>query len=183
MRPARKGVAVGSPVRPAEAPNDDVFSPSLPEGIDVGTFRKPWQPMSLAFAGFFGGLLAAGVLFAMNWSRLGQPQTARRCAWLTAGLVLLSIGGMVAAIVSGALKPDDADLRRGLRLAQRVLAIAFGLWQARRQEPRFRLFLATGGEPAAALLPSLGVIALAFIAEMLFIFIALTVAGVSGAKP
>src|SRR5262249_14449706 len=73
LQPARKGVVVTLPVGPAEAPNDDLFRPSLPEGIDVGAFDKPWRPMSLAVAGFFGGLLAAGPLFALNWSRLGDP--------------------------------------------------------------------------------------------------------------
>jgi hypothetical protein len=183
LDPARKGVVVTLPVGPAEARDDGLFRPSLPEGIDVGTFRSPWRPMSLAVAGFFGGLLAAGALFAMNWSRLDQPQAARRCALLTAGFAVLTVVVVAALIVSGTVRPDDQDLWRNLRLGQRVLAVVFGLWQAREQEPRFRMFVAAGREPAAALLPSLGAIALSIAAEFLLILIAAAVAVMLGAKP
>jgi hypothetical protein len=185
LYPARKGVVVTLPVGPAEARDDGLFRPSLPEGIDVGTFRDPWRPMSLAVAGFFGGLLAAGALFAMNWSRLAQPQAARRCALLTAGVAVLTVVVVAALIVSGTvgLGADDRELRGNLRLGQRVLAVVFGLWQAREQEPRFRMFVAAGREPAAVLLPSLGAIALAIAAEFLLVLIAAAVAGMLGAKP
>jgi len=161
--------------------SDDLLRPSLPEGLDVSTFHRPWRPASLAVAGFFGGVLAAGALFTLNWSRLGDPKAARRCALLTAGLVVLISAVMVALIASGTVKPDDSDVSRNIRLGLRVLAIVFGLWLARQQEPRFGMYASRGNEPAGALWPSLAVIVAAIVAEIVIAAIIGVVAASLGA--
>lgn len=55
----------------------DLLEPSLSEKDDIAGATRPWNPHSLILVMIFGGPLAGGFLYALNFKRLGQPSRFR----------------------------------------------------------------------------------------------------------
>ncbi len=132
--------------------DDALLRPSLSADFDVRKFDRPWDPSNLPYAAFFFGPLAGGVLYALNYKRLGSP----RHAWLClAGSVLLSfvaIAVFVWLLASGAITTKDRIVRFGLQ----GLSAAIGLALSKHQSGRFRAWEQLGRPPRKLLLPALG---------------------------
>ena len=129
---------------------DDLLRPTLSQGDDVAHVVAPWDPSSLWMAAFFGGGFAAALLFGLNARRLGE---GRQALWLVPVLVVATLAASVA------VHANREQLGGDTGVAIRVASVVFGAlgWSVQRR--RFRTFVAAGGEPGKALLPSLGGIA------------------------
>jgi len=149
--------------------DDDLLQPVLTRAHDAVGFDRPWNPAWLTFAAFFGGLAAGGWLLAENWRRLGHPERrwplfiGMAVAWLalTAATTWLQLRGWPGVYTAG-----DSDHARNARNVSRLVTLGVALAVTARQQPRWKLWLAHGGEHAPLLLPALGAIGLAALAQL-----------------
>ncbi len=135
-------------------PNDPdlgLFQPTLTPEDDASGFKQPWSPNRLLWLGFLGGVPAAGALYALNFLYLGMD----RRFWPT---VLATIAvAVIAAAATIAFFPEDASsgARRSIRLANQLLAVAFGWVLSRYQTRRFEIYEKSGGESRPLLKPAI----------------------------
>ena len=137
---------------PPEQDTEDLFTPTLSEDDDALDFDQPWNPQSLVFATFFGGFLTGGILFGLNFKRLGRPERAWPCivggAILTLAWTYFAVDARQRGWYEG-----DSGLRSAVRIAQRALPVIVALWIAQLQKRRFRVYEGAHGEGARALVP------------------------------
>ena len=128
---------------PSRPDDDDLLRPTLREEDDPARMRRAWNPWTLAILGVLGGALAAGVLYAENYRRLGKQKLFG--AVLGLGL-LVTIAGAFATLplrtLEGFSDWKDEEL---MRMVQR----GSGALLASLQNPRFRVFTGNGGEPGS----------------------------------
>lgn len=135
--------------------DDDLLLPELTEADDAIGFDQPWNPWSLVTLSFFFGLIAGGGLLALNFARLGMP--GRRNATLAIVMVVAtaSILGTVWAFGIAPGGELDRETQRNANLLQRVIAVLAAMAIAAPQNPRFRLFQASGQPAGHLLLPAI----------------------------
>lgn len=158
----------------APASDVDLFAPSLDERDDSEGFGTAFDPRSLWFACFFGGPVAATILFALNARRLGQPKQVVPLAlgFLAVTFATLTVGTYVAMTGAGADATADASLGRNVRMGTRIVGLALGGVGYFLQRRRFELYLGEGREPAKALLPCIGVIVLSALVSLVWVSVA-----------
>jgi hypothetical protein len=148
--------------------DDDLLQPVLTRADNAVGFDRPWNPAWLTFATFFGGLAAGGWLLAENWRRLGHPErrwplfAGMALAWLalTAATTWLHLRGW-----PGVYEAHSSVHARNARNVARLLTLGLALAVTARQQKRWKLWLAHGGEHAPLLQPAVGAIALAALAQ------------------
>ncbi|MBI5363356.1 MAG: hypothetical protein HZA53_09260 [Planctomycetes bacterium] len=125
-------------------PEDDLLRPTLAADFDVRTFDRPWDPSGLPIAAFFFGPLGGGILYALNYRRLGQRRHARWCFAGAVVVALLFIAVSAWLIASGVLTTKDRIARYGVQGLSALLGLAltrhqsgrFGAWEALGQPKR-----------------------------------------------
>ena len=121
--------------------HDDLLKPTLRPGIDVARFDRPWNPSSLMYVAFFGGIAGGGALFAINAKRLGMPEEVRR---IVIGTVVLTLVSTVAVAWFVVQAGDDREAMRANRGMVRFAVVAVGLvlanWMAKRQRPSYEAY-------------------------------------------
>lgn len=133
--------------------DDDLLRPTLATDFDVRTFDRPWSPSNLPFAAFFFGPLGGGVLYALNYKRLGSARHARLCliGAIALTLVFLVVGAWL--VTSGMLTTKDRILRFGMQ----GISAGIGLLLTKHQNGRFRAWEQLGEPPRKLLLPALAI--------------------------
>ena len=134
------------------ASDDDLLRPSLAADFDVRTFDRPWNPSYLPFVAFLMGPLGGGILYALNFRRLGQPRRARACMIGAVVLTLACAGLIVGLIDAGVLTTKDRIARYGVQ----GLSAGLGLVLTRLQSGRFRAWEQLGRPPRKLLGPAIG---------------------------
>ncbi len=76
-------------------PSDDLFRPSLDRSLDTSGWKAPFDPGSLVTAAFFGGPIAGGLLFGLNFTRMGRSKWFLPC--LFGGVLVMAIHIAVTA--------------------------------------------------------------------------------------
>ncbi len=148
--------------------DDELLRPTVQPWLNAGRFRSLWNPTSLIYGAFFGsifgGAVAGGLLFGINFKRMGRTTLAGVAMALGVGL------NVVAAFASSASSHtasgeserliDRTDARIGLMVVTAILALA----AARSQAPAFRAFRVADGTPRNSFGPAVlaGVIGFAF---------------------
>ena len=135
-----------------EATHGDLLRPVLTESDDALGFDRPWSPFSIVWVAAFGGLLAAGALYAINFRRLGMARWALPTLAVTIVLTLVLHGLVFGPAAAGQV---DRETGRWLRFGLRAFAIGFAVAFAAAQDRRFRLFTTTRRPPGALLKPAL----------------------------
>jgi len=153
---------------PKAAPDDDLLKPTLDERYDSATVAAggaaPWDPESMVFATFFSLPLGAGVLYAINYRRLGQPRAALFTLLGTCVFVLGALAGAWWLTVDGA-----KATRPYVRLALTALGFITVTLLSRHQKGPFRAWSNAGGEARSITLAAV----LAFVGNVLaFILLA-----------
>lgn len=147
----------------------DLFRPTLSATDDVARAKAPWDPSSLWMATFFGGGLAAALLFGLNARRLG---VGRQALWLVPVLVVATLA---LAVVVYTYRDELGGETRVVNRVASVLVGAIG-WSVQRR--RFRTFVTAGGEAGKALLPAIGAILLSIALTFGFALVYVAVVGV-----
>lgn len=133
--------------------DDELLQPSLSADFDVRKFDRPWDPSNLPYAAFFFGPLAGGVLYALNYKRLGSPRNARLCLAGSVLISLVAIASIAWLLDSGVITTKSRVARFGLQ----GLSAAVGLALSKHQRGRFRAWEQLGRPPRKLLLPALGI--------------------------
>jgi hypothetical protein len=118
--------------------HDDLLKPTLRPGLDTTRFERPWNPSSLVYIAFFGGIAGGGSLFALNAKRLGMNEEVRRIVIGTIALTLIS-----TLVLAWVLAQSGMEGRSNVRLARfgfLIVAILLAKWIARRQQPSFEAY-------------------------------------------
>jgi hypothetical protein len=145
---------------------DELLQPSLSADFDVRKFDRPWDPSNLPYAAFFFGPLAGGVLYALNYKRLGSARHAWLCLTGSVLLSLVAIAVVVWLLVSGVITAENRVARFGIQ----GLSAAVGLALSKHQRGRFRAWEQLGRPPRKLLLPALGIgLACALVFAVLFL--------------
>lgn len=103
--------------------------------------RAPWSPMGIAIITVLLSPLSGGVLHALNYARLGQPE--RRRLALASNLITTTLLFFVTSY---------AGLMRGLAWATALIIAAYFY---NSQEGLFRRYRSAGGQKASLLLPGI----------------------------
>lgn len=140
------------------ARNDELLQPTLAADLDVRGFGRLFKPQSILWPTFFGGPIAGGILFGMNYARMGRRDLAVRC-WTAAAIVgvLFAIGVGLYFSQPGVLD-SNADARGTSRVARYAImgaSVGMGWFVAKHQEPRFAAWESAANEPAKLLGPGL----------------------------
>lgn len=145
---------------------DDLLRPTLSEQDDVSGFDEPWNPYNILYPTFFGGFLAGGVLYGLNFTKLGQDRyripTFIGTAVAVLGVAIL--GNWLAA--TGKIAGDDRMSLSIFRFGQRFASLALGWLLATRQTRRFRLYEESGLKARKLLWPGLIMVGLGTIAQL-----------------
>jgi 4-amino-4-deoxy-L-arabinose transferase-like glycosyltransferase len=138
-----------------DADDDALLRPTLRPGLDATRYAPLFNPTSLVYAAFFGGLAAGAALFAANFRRMRRPRLAAITLTLgvalTAGYVAYVTWGVRRGTIEGV---DDSNVRT-LRTGFQIVSAGVALLLARFQKADFNAYLAGGGKPRKALVPSL----------------------------
>lgn len=138
----------------SRANDDELLRPTLPADLDVRAFGHPFRPQSILWPTFFGGPLAGGIVFGMNYARLGRRDLAAR-TWIAGLALALALGCVIGRFVIGAEAGGGPD-KRLVRYAVAGFSVAIGWFVAKHQEPRFAAWeSATEKPPANLWLPGL----------------------------
>lgn len=154
------------------ADDDALLRPTLRPGLDATRYAPLFNPSSLVYAASFGGLAAGAALFAANFRRMRRPGLAA-LTWavgvvLTAGYVLY----VSWSVRQGTVDWSDKSNQRTLRTGFQIVSAAAALAAARFQRAAFNAYLAGGGKPRKALVPSI-VATLLGLALILVLFLAM----------
>lgn len=146
------------PLVKMNARNDELLQPTLAADLDVRGFGRLFKPQSILWPTFFGGPIAGGILFGMNYARMGRRDLAVRC-WTAAAVVgvLFAIGVGLYFSQPGALG-GDSDARGTTRVMRYVImgaSVGMGWFVAKHQEPRFTAWESASNAPAKLLGPGL----------------------------
>jgi len=149
---------------------DELLQPTLSADLDVRLYGRLFRPQSILWPTFFGGPLAAGILFGLNYARMGRRDLALRC-WIGGVVVALVVAfcvgwyitepALTQAVVNRARKPDTAMTRAIIA----GISVAIGWFIAKHQEPRFNAWEGRRNEPANLWVPGI----LAIVAGAFFI--------------
>ena len=124
---------------------------------DNVTSAKAWNPRGLGWLAFLFSVFPAGVMYAVNWNRLGHPDR-RTKAFVNLGFILI-----LYYLVMAYLPDIQAEL------AIFVLNTGISIYFARRQRKSFRKFLKAGGKKAGWLVPIVSCLALTIVVPLLFV--------------
>ncbi len=144
---------------------EELFTPTVTAEDDAVGFDYPWNPYSIVFATFFAGVFAGGLLFALNYRRLGQP---RRCLPVAVGASAIAIVVYLMAnllIGKGIVQIDGIQPHRIVKFITQMLAVILALAMAATQHKRFRLAQYSDQPLGRLLLPGLAAVALGVIVE------------------
>ncbi len=141
------------------AREDDLLQPTLSPDLDVRTFGRLFRPQSLLWPTFFGGPIAGGILFGMNYARMGRRDLALRC-WIGAvvfGLALaVAIGWYLTdPEVRSATAAGSGPSTRITRYLVAGISVAIGWLIAKHQEPRYTAWEGASNTPANLWVPGL----------------------------
>lgn len=117
--------------------------------------RAAWSPRAIEYLGFFCSFLPAGIMYALNYARLGHPEKKLPRLWLV-------ILGFVGLLILLAFIPNE---RLGKLLGIGVNT-AISLFFYHDQKAAFEQYLARGGSRASVRLP---VVLSTLFAGMLFL--------------
>lgn len=155
---------------------DDLFRPTIGRDLDdLGAARPALPPNALFLVTFFGGAAGGGILWTLNFVRLGMRRQAWICGlgfgalWLAILMVLVAVHGGDAA--EGASWSGDPTIDRvTYRLA--TLLAAFVAW--RFQRTRIRLVQMRPGSGTVSVWGwALGAIGFGVMADLLVLSILL----------
>jgi hypothetical protein len=158
------------------ASHDDLLQPTLSADLDVRNYRRLFRPQSILWPAFFGGPVAGGILFGLNYARMGRRDLASRC-WVGGVAVALVLAFVIGwYITEPALREAAVDRTRKpdtslTRIAFAGISVAIGWFIAKHQNPRFDAWEGGRNEPAKLLFPGL----LAVLTGALFVMGALLV--------
>ncbi len=145
-------------MRPRE---DDLLQPTLSPDLDVRIYGRLFKPQSILWPTFFGGPVAGGILFGMNYARMGRRDLALRC-WIggvVVGLALaIGVGWYLTDPAATSEVTNAAARNPSTRLTRYIIAgisVAIGWLVAKHQEPRFTAWEGHGNEPANLWVPGL----------------------------
>jgi hypothetical protein len=144
----------------------DLLTPTLGAEADVSGFDRPWRPWSLVMLSFFFGLVAAGGLIAVNWSRMGRPgRVFPTLSVAGLGAVLLAAGQVWAGFhAPGSWREAGGS---GITLSGQVVAVTVSLLLSAPQRRLYQIYR-QGREPQGSLLwPAVGAVAVGLPAEFL----------------
>lgn len=146
MTAQRKGARVSDSIN-----IDELLAPTLSDEDDVAGFNSPWNPNSLVLATFFSGLIAGGVLLAINAKRLGLPK--RTLPTLIVSVVAgVGLQAVVAWVLASGMIPKGGSTR-ALQFGIQGISVAIAFYLAEQQRKRFRIFEATGRPSGKLLVP------------------------------
>lgn len=136
------------------APHDDLLRPTLTAGLDVRTYRPLFAPQSILWPCFFGGPLAGGILFGMNYARMGRRDLAKKC-WVAAIVITLALGTGMCWYILQQYETDSSTRpsTRGLRYVTSGVGVAIGWLVAKHQQPLFTAWENAGNRPAGLWIP------------------------------
>lgn len=139
------------PLVKMNARNDELLQPTLAADLDVRGFGRLFKPQSILWPTFFGGPIAGGILFGMNYARMGRRELATRC-WAAAAIVgvLYGIGAGLYLSQPGALEntTDSRGTTRLMRYALMGASVGIGWFVAKHQEQRFAAWESASRTPA-----------------------------------
>ncbi len=156
----------------------ELMQPVLGEQDDLAGLDRPWSPWTLVFVTFFAGPVGGGLLFGLNFKRIGRPHALWPC--VLGGLVLQCVLAALFAwlLLNGTLDPGDPQSRGWGRRGSQAVTVLAGMGLAAMQQRRFRLFEASGGESPRLWPYGLGAIVLGMVAGMLIVGAVLNAAAV-----
>lgn len=133
----------------------DPGSPRSATGPEAGspTPGRPWRPDVMLLVGALGGAIAVGGFAWRNARRLGVTSRVRRrmVGWI--------VGGVALSLAAAWLAPDRGSavataFDYGLRLVERIAAVALAVVVLREQSDADRRHRGRGGGYARAVLPA-----------------------------
>lgn len=130
-----------------------LLQPTVGLEDDAIGFRRPWNPHSILWVAFFGGLIAAGVLFEMNGRRLGIRRKGGPALLICLGSSLVIYAALVWLFRAGNL-PVGEDLRLARNLV-RFLHLAVGVGVSATQTRRYQLAVRADVETASLIKPGI----------------------------
>jgi peptidoglycan/LPS O-acetylase OafA/YrhL len=143
---------------------EHLYQPTVTADDDVRNFDQPWDPGHLTILTFFTGLLGGGVLLALNFRRLGQPQ---RGPWSMVAVIVLGIALVVASVIA----MDAGQSSSLVRIGGRAVAVAIALVLARLQKHRWEIFDPGIEEQRRLLWPAIGSFVAAMVASAIIVAI------------
>jgi|GEM_PF-1937798 len=136
-------------------PPPDLLEPTLDENDDLRGFENPWNPSSLVLAAFFAGPFAGGYLVASNFKRLGMRNRFYRALCLFVGLGLVIWVSFTTLTYLEWIAREGVGARRLFRWTIQGLTALAAYLVTRSQRARFRLFVASGCDPARLWAPGI----------------------------
>lgn len=131
----------------------DETQPVVPEEIPVIPTRAAWSPTAIVWMCILLSVLTGGIMYALNFERLGQPQKKKLAL---AGIIVLC-GGFYGVNLLVVFKPEllpsinDGHLRAFSMISSFILMWYFYLTQ----QPLFVRHIKQGGKKASLLPPIL----------------------------
>jgi hypothetical protein len=107
-----------------------------------------WSPNAIGFITLFCTFLPGGILWALNYSRLGQPDKTRP---RMIGVII----GYLAMWTLAFLEIENADVARAVDVVIRAIHPALGFLFYQQQKDLFKQHIDSGGKKASILLPTL----------------------------
>lgn len=136
---------------PDPAFSDPYTSPTAAPSL--GDTKPPWNPKAIGFITFFFSFLPGGIMLALNYERLGQPE--KKMPTLLAVIV-----GFVVFMTIIFMLPEESAFDRLFHWLNIAIAVTFG----NLQKGTFESYMADGGTKAspwpAAGLSFMGVVAI-----------------------
>lgn len=133
--------------------DDDVLQPSLAPDLDIRGYRPLFRPQSILWPTFFGGPVAGGILFGMNYARMNRRDLALRC-WIGAAVIVLALGVAIGwYLTAPAGQGAGSGTTRIVRYLVAGISVGIGWFIAKDQEPRFAAWENASRTPARLIVP------------------------------
>lgn len=150
---------------------DELLQPTFETDFDVTRFDPLYRPNSILWVCFFGGPVAGGILYGLNYRCMRMPREAVR-VWIAAALLGFAL---IAAMTWLDEHGREANWIKQIQGLQKVLymglSVAFGWTLARLQRPNFAAYVNARRKPRAVFWHGIAAILAGFAAIFVFAFL------------